>query len=185
MPPGAQPRPGMPQQGANPAIAQALALARLRQASPQPQQPVQRRAPNGDPIHTGALNVPVPGRTDHIAVTVPEGSYIIPADVVAHYGQGNTLAGQRVMEALFKGGVIKHMRQQGGAGLNKRHVPIAAAGGEYIVPPETVAHIGDGNMARGHAILDHFVVGSRAEQIKRLRKLPGPANSSVKGSRAA
>lgn len=128
--------------------------------------------PQKEPIHTGAINVPVAGRTDHVPITVPTGSYVIPADVVNHFGQDNTLAGHQVMEKLFKGGVIRQMRQI--AGPNKDNIPIAAAGGEYVIPPETVAHIGNGSIKNGHAILDSFVKSSRADHIKTLKKLPGP-----------
>lgn len=162
------------------AIAAALALARQRGLQPQQgpsptaQAPQSRRASNGDVIHTGSLDAPVPGRTDHIPVTVPSGSYVIPADVVNHYGQDNSKAGHQIMEALFRSGAIKKIHAQPGVQPNKAHLPIAVAGGEYIVAPEAVAHIGNGDIKLGHRILDQFVKSSRAAHIKTLRKLPGP-----------
>lgn len=53
-------------------------------------------------------------------------------------------------------------------------VPIVAAGGEYVIPPEDVAEIGKGDVDHGHKILDAFVKKMRAKTIKTLQKLPGP-----------
>jgi hypothetical protein len=55
-------------------------------------------------------------------------------------------------------------------------VPIIAAGGEYVIPPDDVIHIGKGSLDDGHKILDHFVNKFRAKTIKTLSKLPGPKN---------
>ena len=54
-------------------------------------------------------------------------------------------------------------------------VPINAAGGEVVIPPEDVAIIGDGDLKRGHSILDSWVINNRKKHVKTLRKLPGPA----------
>jgi hypothetical protein len=64
-------------------------------------------------------------------------------------------------------------------GGDKESVPILAAGGEYVIPPEIVAEIGDGDINHGHEVLDEFVKRVRQEQIKTLRKLPGPAKDSA------
>jgi hypothetical protein len=52
--------------------------------------------------------------------------------------------------------------------------PIVAAGGEYVISPEAVAKIGNGDMELGHAALDLFVKKMRNRTIKTLQKLPGP-----------
>jgi hypothetical protein len=49
----------------------------------------------------GPLHSPIAGRTDRIKLDVKPGSYVFPADVVSAVGQGNTLAGQKVLERLF------------------------------------------------------------------------------------
>jgi hypothetical protein len=54
-------------------------------------------------------------------------------------------------------------------------VDILAAGGEYVVPPHHVEHLGYGSLERGHAVLDDFVKGVRKQNIKDLSKLPGPS----------
>jgi hypothetical protein len=53
-------------------------------------------------------------------------------------------------------------------------VPIVAAGGEYVIPPEDVVHIGGGDMDHGHKVLDAFVKKMRQKTIKTLQGLPGP-----------
>jgi hypothetical protein len=53
-------------------------------------------------------------------------------------------------------------------------VPIVAAGGEYVIPPEAVVHIGGGDMDHGHKVLDAFVKKMRQKTIKTLQGLPGP-----------
>lgn len=130
-------------------------------------------------MRTGPLVSDVPGRTDQHAIDVPEGAYVIPADVVSGLGEGNTLAGMKILENLFP----KPMR----AGKIKRHaeippprmnrggpVPIAAAGGEYIIDPETVAEIGGGDLEQGHRTLDEFVMRARQNIIQQMASLPPP-----------
>ena len=56
------------------------------------------------PCHTGLITMAVGGRTDHIPMNVLEGSYVLPADIVSGLGEGNTLAGSRLIENMFKSG---------------------------------------------------------------------------------
>jgi hypothetical protein len=53
-------------------------------------------------------------------------------------------------------------------------VPIVAAGGEYVIPPHDVVHIGGGDLDHGHKVLDAFVKKMRQKTIKTLQNLPGP-----------
>jgi len=62
-------------------------------------------------------------------------------------------------------------RASGGA---TNGIPIVAAGGEYVIPPEDVVHIGGGDLDHGHKILDSFVKKMRQKTIKTLQNLPGP-----------
>lgn len=121
---------------------------------------------------------------------VPSGSYVIPADVVSSHGEGNTIAGFKVMRRLFGGmpyggGSAPYgqsggpygeplPRAEGGEADGSPAVPIVAAGGEYVIAPHVVLRIGDGDMDLGHAVLDEFVKRSRAETVKTLKNLPGP-----------
>lgn len=55
--------------------------------------------------------------------------------------------------------------------------PVAVAGGEFIIHPADVARIGDGNVSKGHKVLDAWVKAERQKLISKLKSLPGPARS--------
>lgn len=156
-------------------------------------------------MHQGPILSSVAGRTDHHPLNVAAGSYVLPADHVSSLGQGNTANGMAVLNRMFGSssgpyGVGRNMPIKGGAGAPRppampkadggasdtggargegvgHAVPINAAGGEYVVPPEVVTQIGHGNIKHGHAILDHWVVSNRKQHQKTLANLPGPAKS--------
>lgn len=139
-------------------------------------------------VHTGAIHSAVAGRTDHLPMHVPGGSYVIPADIISAMGEGNTMAGFKAAKDIFS---LKGIYGQpsgkpyGGNGLpygaTTPHkaaggaVPIVAAGGEYVISPEEVAQVGNGSLEDGHVILDHFVRKMRARTIDTLKRLPGPS----------
>ncbi len=130
------------------------------------------RAPRIKP-HIGPIHSPVAGRTDHLPMHVPSGSYVIPADIISAMGEGNTMAGFRIMTDIVKqyGGLPRAYARGGYTG---ELVPIIAAGGEYVIPPETVVGMGSGDMDAGHKTLDDFVKKLRAKTVKTLKSLPGP-----------
>jgi hypothetical protein len=155
-------------------------------------------------MHTGPIHSPVAGRTDHLPMHVPSGSYVIPADIISAMGEGNTMAGFKHMRRMFAGapyagagapyggkgpyGSPPDDQSYGGADSspyneplqNKAHggatgaVPIVAAGGEYVLTPDEVRMAGGGDLDAGHRVLDDFVKRMRAKTIKTLQKLPGP-----------
>lgn len=144
------------------------------------------------PMHAGPINSSVAGRTDHLPMHVPSGSYVLPADIVSHLGQGNTQAGFKVLRRVFKGapyggkggpynsgsGPYGEPLARGGETTGPESgVPIVAAGGEHVLTPDEVRWAGDGDMDTGHKVLDEFVLRNRAEAIKVLKHLPGPAQS--------
>lgn len=130
-------------------------------------------------LHAGPLKSQVPGRTDQLPISVARGAFVIPADVVSALGEGNTEAGNNILDQMFSAhgstdalrprSSNTHRFAQGGV------VPIIAAGGEYVVDPESVANIGGGDMEAGHQIMDQFVKNVRAKTIKLLQSLPPPA----------
>lgn len=125
------------------------------------------RLPQQDPFVVGALHSSVPGRTDNLKISVPEGAYVIPADIVSALGQGNTTAGLKLLEELLPRKDLQLMAKGG-------KVPIAAAGGEYVVSPDAVAALGGGDIKKGHDFLDKFVVKTRNKTINHLKRLPRP-----------
>ena len=142
-------------------------------------------------LHVGPIHSHVAGRTDHLPTSVPSNSYVIPADIVSHYGEGNSLAGFKVIKRMFSGtpyggSGMPYGQNDGPYGQSIGHadggapqgdggsVPCLLAGGEYVLRPEEVAHAGGGDLDAGHKALDAFVVQSRDKLIKTLDKLPGP-----------
>jgi hypothetical protein len=142
------------------------------------------KKPHAVKQHTGPIHSSVAGRTDHLPIHVPSGSYVIPADIVSGMGEGNTIAGFKHAKRLFGGtpygahsetpygqGKTPYGMAKGGATSG---VPIVAAGGEHVVHPDDVRAIGGGDLDTGHKVLDEFVKRFRAELVKTLKHLPGP-----------
>lgn len=141
-------------------------------------------------VHVGPIHSNVAGRTDHLPVHVPSGSYVIPADIVSSFGEGNTMAGFKAMRRMFGGqpyrkGAMPYDGKEGpynealprSTGGETGHVPVVVAGGEYILTPEQVRLVGDGDLDTGHRVLDEFILRSRKDLIKTLKGLPGPKKS--------
>jgi len=134
-----------------------------------------------DKVHTGPIHSPVAGRTDHLPMHVPSGSYVIPADIISAMGEGNTMAGFRVANQIFTKPNGEPMnapydgnRLQGAERTNPPPVPIVAAGGEYVIHPDDITFIGKGDIDQGHEALDEFVLKMRAKTVKTLKGLAGP-----------
>jgi hypothetical protein len=123
--------------------------------------------------HVGPIHSAVAGRTDHLPMHVPSGAYVIPADIISAMGEGNTMAGFKIMRkitGMYRGGAAPYAA----GGSTGNLVPIVAAGGEYVISPEEVTGIGGGDLDRGHNELDDFVKKMRANTVKTLKSLPGP-----------
>lgn len=156
--------------------------------------------------HSGPIMSAVPGRTDNHPMHVGPGGYVLPADHVSSLGQGNTSAGMAVLNHMFgpsgplgigrtppthhgpgaprpprmmtpRPPKMPTLGRSEGGEVPGEPVPIMAAGGEYVVSPEIVAHLGDGDMKRGQDLLDDWVLANRRKHISTLRGLPPPAKS--------
>jgi hypothetical protein len=152
----------------------------------------------GDTAYDGAkgyLHGPTAGRADDIMTQAPAGSHVIPADVVAGFGEGNSMAGANAWTKMLQmgpGGIPMpqssgrrmgmpappapyrepSQKARGGAQADMR--PVALSHGEFVVTPEQVLALGQGDMEKGHAILDKIIVESRKEIIAQMSKLPKP-----------
>lgn len=149
------------------AINKAVNLAR-KISAPEPVTPIG----GATKLHTGAIKAPVAGRTDHLPMHVPSGSYVIPADIVSAIGEGNTSHGFDIIDYM-----VRQRKAEGGAADemdNGDPVAIVAAGGEYVIPPEAVRGFGGGDLGAGHKALDDWVKYERANTIKTLQNLPAP-----------
>lgn len=91
---------GSPKIPAGPSLAGKVSTIPVAKLNTQPSQQVMR----GSSIalrHSGMINSTVPGRTDKIPMSVKAGSYVVPADVVSHLGQNNSMAGGAVLQKMF------------------------------------------------------------------------------------
>lgn len=120
----------------------------------------------GEPVIThGLVPGPTAGRADLVKVSVPRGCYVLPADIVSAFGEGNTAAGDKYLQRYF--GPEQPMG-------NIPMVPVSLSGGEWVVSPAHCAQVGRGDLKRGHDVLDALVKKVRADHKKTLGKLPGP-----------
>lgn len=176
----------------NQAIAAALSTARRygRAAGGGVPSPFGERMAARSLYHEGFLHSNVPGRTDRLPISVKGGAYVLPADHVAALGQGNSLAGASVVNKMFKMGPygtpatplhaakanVPHLNLRPGKfarGGDSKEIPIIAAGGEIVIPPEKIVdHFGD--LEKGHRALDHWVVETRKKHVKTLKGLKPP-----------
>ena len=114
-------------------------------------------------VTVGSVSGKTGGREDALKVSVPAGSYVVPADVVAALGEGNSAAGFAKLEKQFP-----PRRAKGG------RVPIQISDGEFVVSPDAIRALGGGDEAYGHDILDAFVLQTRRDHINHLQSLEGP-----------
>lgn len=66
---------------------------------------------------------------------------------------------------------------KGGAPAEK--APVVVAGGEHVLSPQAIISK-FGSLKKGHALLDHWVVGMRQKIAKEMLALPNPVGSRVK-----
>ncbi|MCA6108092.1 hypothetical protein [Bradyrhizobium cenepequi] len=141
----------------------------------------------GGGVFSGYIPGTTGGRTDNKDISVAAGSYIIPADILSGLGEGNSHAGAASVASHLKMGPYAEAQPYGkaitrpyakadGGGIESpgAPVPIVAASGEMVIPPEKVAEVGGGDLDRGHSILDAMVQHVRKRTIKTLKKLPKP-----------
>jgi len=157
--------------------------------------------------HEGMIHSSVPGRTDRLPMSVKSGSYVLPADIPSALGQGNSMAGGKILQKMFSSGPYGMAPMSGGRGSGQPkmswmrppsmpstgmgrgktpfasggthrtapgHVPIIAAGGEFIINPEVVRDVGHGDISAGHKVLDKFVMNVRKKYHQTLKNLPPP-----------
>ena len=86
-------------------------------------------------VHVGPIHSPVAGRTDHLPMNVPSGSYVIPADIIGAMGEGNTMAGFKIAKRMFSSKpYMDHGATPYGAGnapYNGSKAPYNASGMPY------------------------------------------------------
>ena len=171
------------------AVAIALSNARKYGRQAGGTTPMFMRAAARNLFRQGLIRSSIPGRTDKINIGVPSGSSIIPADVVSGFGQGNTDAGAKILDRMFHTGpygmrlpraggrpkMPRMLRAEGGEIDDESEVTqIMAAGGEYVISPGKVMEIGDGDLDRGHQIMNEFITQARKKHVNETKNLAGP-----------
>lgn len=134
---------------------------------------------------SGLFKSDVAGRTDRLPRAVPADSFVFPADVVSTLGQGNTLSGAKIMDAIMNSGPYgtKLRRADGGSTPALSHVMVA--GGEYLGHRDDLARIGSrirhakkskarSDLAAGHEWARSFVDKVREHAKAFLRNAPKP-----------
>ena len=82
-------------------------------------------------FHVGPIHSSVAGRTDHLPVHVIAGSYVIPADIISGWGQGNTMAGFKVAKDIFGQSFYGHKGAGKGAPYGHAGMPYGGKGHPY------------------------------------------------------
>lgn len=107
----------------------------------------------GQFFHSGLVHSAVAGRTDRHPINVAAGAYVVPADIVSGVGEGNTMAGAQVLDA---------MRHQGPHGTT----PLKSKGGGRGIPaPPEGAKLAQGGAA------------DKNPTMIPLPPMPGPSNT--------
>ena len=127
---------------------------------------------------------------------------MLPADVVAGLGDGNSLAGARVMDEILRSGPHGTPMERSARGMGPPRAPsvprdagFARAGGvhggsvkptpvklshgEIVISPEHVRMIGGGDEEKGHEAIDRFILAVRKRYAEKLRRLPPPVGSKA------
>lgn len=166
------------------------------------------------PFSGGLINSAGAGRTDRLPLAVGTESHVVTGDVVSGLGQGNTLAGARILSQALRvgpyGTALPHeIRGHGvpeprpptlpasetglASGGHAHRVSILAAGGEFVIPADDwvdrdpqdgkqyvhrgVRSLGEGDLKRGHDLIDRMMKNVREHTIKFLRSAPLPKKS--------
>jgi len=104
----------------------------------------------------GLLQGATSGRADKVETSAPAGSHIIPADVVSGLGQGNTLAGAKVMQYILNSGPwgTPMPRSSGRSSIPRPPSVQRDAGGGAIPLFKAVPRAKGGKLPEGHSAVD-------------------------------
>lgn len=126
----------------------------------------------------GLVHSATPGRADLVGARLRQGSYVLPADVVSGLGQGNTLAGAKILHASLPEAAEMASRgavsRAAGGMVDDDEIEVKLSGGEYLVSPEQVLAIGEGDMEGGARALDELVASVREHSRAAVDQMAPP-----------
>lgn len=127
----------------------------------------------------GLIHSATPGRADLVPARMRRGSYVIPADVVSGLGQGNTLAGAKMLHTTLPRAAEMASRGEvalaaGGMADEDDGIEVRLSGGEYQVAPDQVLAIGGGDVHEGARALDALVQAVRSQTKRSIEQMPPP-----------
>jgi hypothetical protein len=128
---------------------------------------------------SGLVHSASPGRADLVGARLRRGSYVLPADVVSGLGEGNTLAGAKLLQASLPEAAAMAARgpinrAAGGLAEAEDELEVRLSGGEFLVSPEQVLAIGEGDVEAGAKALDDLVHTVRGSTREALGRMPPP-----------
>lgn len=162
------------QSSARPSVASLL--ANLPQRAPisnlwrnqQPNSPTTALSPVAQMAGGGAVQGVGGGQADNVMTTARPKSFIIPADVVAHLGDGSSAEGhRRLSQTWARMGYACGGRVGYASGGPVAPVPVALSPDEHEVPPEVVSALGGGSNAAGTAKLHQMMNHVRAHKARK------------------
>lgn len=143
-----------------------------------------------DSFHgAGLFGGDVAGRTDRLPRSVPADSFVFPADSISSLGQGNTLAGAKLMNAILASpgpyGVGAPRTRHADGGETPGISRVMVASGELLANPTQLKNQGwklrkhglskaKSDLAAGHEWARGFVEKLRKHQMKFLKSAPKP-----------
>lgn len=181
LPPPGPPLPEMPEPPAPPGVPVAMRIEPVLAgyaagglASVGPRRLRARRVAPAGLVHSAS-----PGRADLVGAQLRRGSYVLPADVVSGLGEGNTLAGAKLLHSSLPEAVEMASRgpvdrAMGGMAEPDDELEVRLSGGEFLISPEQVLAIGEGDVKAGAEALDQLVHAVRSSTRAALGRMPPP-----------
>jgi hypothetical protein len=116
---------------------------------------------------SGLFSGSAPGRADTVSTMLLPGGHVVPADVVAGLGEGNTAAGaKRLQHSISRAPKVKHTAH--GA------TPVKVSSGEFYIHPAHVAALGGGDLDKGHEALRQMAAHVRQNVVQHATTVDAP-----------
>ena len=134
------------------------------------------------PVKSTGIKGPGDGQSDSIKTDMPQGTFIISADVTSFLGNGSSDAGIKVLNKATQDIRKKHhpvlVKKVSQMITKKNHmVPVAVATDEYKIDPVTVTLAGGGDLEKGSHVFHELMANARKHRNTSGTKLPPAAKS--------